>query len=284
MLENLFKPKVRSVPIKSTAESEDMEKCTEFLSYAGFDIPHHLINLTGSGADTFIVNAEGQLAELRDKIGIEPHYSVVEVGCGVGRSAIPLASVLTHGTYLGIDIIEESIVWDLANIAEKYPNFQFVHFDVKDDLHNPAGRMSTMDITIPVEDCSVDRVIFWSVFTHLFEVEISHYLRECRRVLKPNGRVWASCFVITPEVLAAARSTDLTQWALSFPNEPDASGCYINNLDVPRGAVGYAPEALTRIVSGAGLTMTRDFVKGMWSGYYNEPESGQDGIIMRKAK
>ncbi|KQU79313.1 hypothetical protein ASD00_36260 [Ensifer sp. Root31] len=281
MLAKLFKWRHRPTIVKATPDQpESVVEVTDHLHYSGFKIPFDLINMTGSGPDAFIANAEGQLAELRDKIGVEPDHTFVEIGCGVGRSAIPLTTALPKGRYLGIDIIERSIAWNKANISNIFPNFRFVRFDVKDDLHNPTGTMSTLDIKIPMDDNSVDRVIFWSVFTHLFDDEISHYLRECRRILKPGGKVWASCFVLTPEVLESARSSDLTQWSLTFQNEPDARGCFINNLDVPRGAVGYTPQALHKLISATGLTLTRPFVKGAWSGYHSDPESGQDGMIL----
>jgi SAM-dependent methyltransferase len=248
------------------------------LSYAGFDIPEELINLTGAGADVFIANAEGQLREVRNKVGYEPDHNIVEIGCGVGRFAIPLADHV--GNYLGVDIIQPSIDWATNNITRQRPNFRFVHYDVKDDLHNPSGTMTTKDIRLPVADGTVDRVILWSVFTHLFRPEIEHYLREFRRILKPDGKVWASCFVITPEVLEAAQRTNLTQWDLRFENPPDKDGCYINNLAVPRGAVGYSPAALIAMAESNGLMLAREFYKGQWSGHYSVPESGQDGMVL----
>jgi ubiquinone/menaquinone biosynthesis C-methylase UbiE len=45
----------------------------------------------------------------------------------------------------------------------------------------------SLDFTLPVPDKSVDRIALGSVFTHLFEREIVHYMREIGRVLKPNG-------------------------------------------------------------------------------------------------
>lgn len=254
-----------------------------FLSYEGFSIPSYLISLTGAGPERFIAHAEGQLAEVQGRLGLDHDHVVVEIGCGVGRSAIPLTRVLTAGKYLGVDIIEPSIQWAQKNISARYPNFSFVHFDIADGFHNPNGAISTTDVRLPVDDETVDRIILWSVFTHLFQEEIVHYLKEFRRILKPNGKVWASCFVLTPQVLDMVRAEARTEFFLSFLNPPDDFGCYVHNVHIPRGAVGYTPDALTSMVEEAGLRLLTPFVKGAWSGFYESPESGQDGMILGRA-
>lgn len=254
---------------------------TETVSFDGYAIPSDLIALTGGTAETFGQHAEGQLAEMHSKIGLEPGHAVLEIGCGVGRSSIPLTRVLTRGRYLGIDIIKPSIDWASSNISKRNPNFQFEHFDVRDDLHNPDGTIEPTNVKIPAPDACFDRIIAWSVFTHLYAEEIENYLREFHRVLKPNGRIWATCFVITPAVLRSAQRTNGTSWDLRFENEP-RNGCYINIKSVPRGAIGYSPERLQEMVEKAGLRFVKPFVGGHWSGYYAVPESGQDGMILTR--
>jgi hypothetical protein len=72
-------------------------------------------------------------------------------------------------------------------------------------------------------------------------------------------------------------------WDLRFENPPDQNGCYINKLEVPRGAVGYTPEAYLNIIEKTGLRLTRPFAKGLWSGFHEFPESGQDGMVLALA-
>jgi SAM-dependent methyltransferase len=176
----------------------------KLFDYAGYQIPVDLVNITGAGPDSFDDISQGHMAYLRQHVGIAPGDSVLEVGCGIGRDAIPLTGILSPdlgGRYVGIDIIGRSIAWCASNITPKHPNFTFVHFDVKDQLHNPGGSQGMQTVRLPLQDSSVDTVILWSVFTHMFEADIVHYLREFRRVLRPKGRVFFSCFIVDAAIL-----------------------------------------------------------------------------------
>lgn len=247
-----------------------------------FDVPVPLINMTGGGTDTFEAISEAHINNLRRFIGIEPDNSFLEIGCGIGRDAIPLTKILSQsGKYLGIDIIRPSIDFCTNNIAVRYSNFRFEHFDVKDQLHNPTGTAAMTDYRLPLPDGSVDKVIAWSVFTHMWEKDIRHYLQEFLRVLRPDGAVWATCYVLTPEIVAKARETNLTKWGFKFEHKID-DGCYINDPAFPLGSIGYTPIALRAMVRDSGLRMTRDFVRGSWSGFYLDPEDGQDALVLTR--
>jgi ubiquinone/menaquinone biosynthesis C-methylase UbiE len=161
----------------------------------GYDIPIRLMNLTGGGQETFEPMCEFHMAALKEHTPIEPDHSVLEIGCGIGRDAIPLTNVLgANGSYVGIDIVKDSIEWCRDNITLKHPSFKFVHFDIGDQLHNPGGTMRTTGTKLPVPDASIDRIILWSVFTHMRKTDIAHYLREFTRVLKPAGTVFVTWF------------------------------------------------------------------------------------------
>lgn len=114
----------------------------------------------------------GQLEyRLLRQYGLEPHHSVVDVGCGSGRLAAQLKGYL-QSDYLGIDIVP-----DLLKYAEalcKRPDWQFRKVD---------------GLTIPAADGSADFVVFFSVVTHLTQEHSYRYLAEARRVLKPHGKI-----------------------------------------------------------------------------------------------
>jgi ubiquinone/menaquinone biosynthesis C-methylase UbiE len=71
-------------------------------------------------------------------------------------------------------------------------------------------------VRLPISDKSVDRIILWSVFTHMFRADISHYLKEFSRVLRPGGFVFATCFIVDDDVIASAQKTNLTPYGLRF--------------------------------------------------------------------
>ncbi len=245
-----------------------------------FDIPVDLLNKTGGGIDTFEVISQMHMNLLEKFIGIDKDHSLLEIGCGIGRDAIPLTKLLSKdGKYVGIDIIKPSVDFCSNNITKLYPNFNFVHFDVKDQLHNPDGLSSMNEFRLPMEDKSVDRIFAWSVFTHMYDGDILYYLKEFKRVLRDNGKVYTTCFIITDDILKKARETNLTIFDLRFEHKLD-DGSFINNKDFPLGAIGYSPVRWRNIINDSGLELKRNFVQGVWCGYHEFPEDGQDGLVL----
>ena len=194
----------------------------EFFEFKGFRIPVHLITLTGAGPESLDWIGRHHI-ELYDKfIGLRPDMTLLEIGYGVGRDALQLFDLLNEdGRYIGIDVTRDSIVWCQDNITPKHPNFSFHHFDAENELYNPHGGKTSMDFALPVPDGSVDRIFLASVFTHLFEAEVLHYMRECARVLKPDGQVYATFFLRTPEALEAARTSGTTSWDAEIRRSPE---------------------------------------------------------------
>lgn len=252
-------------------------------SYMGFEIPIDLLNMTGGGVESFEGISKGHIEYLKEQVGINPSDNILEIGCGIGRDAIPLTQIINdNGAYLGVDIIGRSIAWCSNNITPKYPNFKFVHFDVEDQLHNPQGSKKQKNIPLPIDDNSVDRIILWSVVTHLFEEDTIHYFKEFARVLKPNGLVLVTCFVVNEYILEAARKVNLTQHNLRF-DHPYGDGCFINDANVPAGAVAYTYEKIAEIVSKGGLILDRPLLTGQWWGNQEGKGYGQDVLILRRS-
>lgn len=109
--------------------------------------------------------------EILRHYGLQPDSSVVDVGCGVGRTARALEGYLT-GPYLGTE--SNPTFLRSARRTVRSPNFTFSR---------------VRGLTIPAPDASVDIVCFFSVLTHLLHEQSYLYLREARRVLKPGGRI-----------------------------------------------------------------------------------------------
>ncbi len=109
--------------------------------------------------------------ELLIQCGLRPEHFLIDVGCGSGRLALPLASWLT-GRYLGIDIVPELVEYAARHVNR--PDWRF----------EPAA-----GFTIPAADGEADMVCFFSVLTHLLHEQSYLYLTESKRVLKPGGRI-----------------------------------------------------------------------------------------------
>jgi SAM-dependent methyltransferase len=110
-------------------------------------------------------------SSLLSSIGLTGTESVVDVGCGSGRLALPLSS-FPNLTYIGTDIVPELIQY--ARNLTRRPDW---HFELTDGTK------------IPCKDESVDFVCFFSVFTHITHEDSFKYLREAKRVLKRGGRI-----------------------------------------------------------------------------------------------
>jgi SAM-dependent methyltransferase len=109
--------------------------------------------------------------ELLIQHGLTPGDYLIDVGCGSGRLAKPLASYLT-GKYLGLDVVP-----DLVEYARQIVGRPDWRFEVGEGLK------------IPEADAQADVVCFFSVLTHLLHEDSYLYLQEARRVLKPGGKI-----------------------------------------------------------------------------------------------
>lgn len=227
----------------------------QVLSFGGFRLPLDLVRMTGGGPETFAAIAVAHFGHVQRLAGIESHHTVLEVGCGIGRDAIPLTRYLgPEGRYVGVDIIGPSIDWCRQAISGRHQNFTFIHVDVGDQLHNPGGRLTAQDVRFPLDDGSVDRILLHSVFTHMFEADIRHYLGEFRRLLASDGRVYASWFIADQPELDAASAVYPPDAPLRF-EVPWARDCRVGKRDAPAGAVSYTGTLMRRMVEDAGLRL-----------------------------
>jgi SAM-dependent methyltransferase len=252
----------------------------EAFLFRGFDIPIDLCLLTGGGPDSFAAISDQHMQNLNDACDLRPGLDVLEVGCGIGRDAIPLIDIIgPTGSYIGVDVIGSSISWCKANIEARHPNFHFVHHDIHDLLHNPHGTVALESVEMPESDRSVDLVILQSVFTHMLPAAVAHYLAEFSRIVRPGGFVYATFFMVNDEILATARATNLTPWDLRFEHEVEP-GVRINDPDHPTGAVAYELDVLAALVARAGLEFVAPIRLGAWSGHHQRPVDGQDTMVL----
>ena len=125
---------------------------------------------------------------------------VLDVGCGVGRMAVPLTSYLSQkGEYQGLDAVRKSIKWCQNHITSRFGNFHFQHIDVFNKAYNPKGKCLAKDIKFPYQDDYFDFVFLISVFTQMLSAGVENYMSEISRVLKPHSRCLISFFLFNNE-------------------------------------------------------------------------------------
>ena len=125
--------------------------------------------------------------------GLKPNHRVLDIGCGIGRMAVPLTSYLSpQGSYWGIEIVKEGIRWCGSHITPRYPNFRFMHADIYNKFYNPTGPLAASKYRVPFDDKSFDVVFLTSVFTHMLPDDLVHYLTRspecCDRVASSSPR------------------------------------------------------------------------------------------------
>ena len=183
--------------------------------------------------------------------GLRPDHSVLDVGCGVGRTARYLCEYLDDDArYEGFDIMEEMILWCRENITPRFPNFRFTHAPLYNSAYKPdAGLPSADRFVFPYPDATFDFAFAHSVFTHLPPSSTANYLRELHRVLKPGGTAYTTWFLFQGD-LASSPKTMVAEMTL------DPSGLFaVHNPDVPDNAVGYREDVVLAQCSEAGLAV-----------------------------
>ena len=193
---------------------------------------------------------------------LQPPESVLEIGCGPGRMALPLSTYLSDkGRYVGVDVVAKAVAWCRRNISRRHPNFAFHHADVLNQRYNPGGKFEARTYTFPFSDHSFDFILLTSVFTHLYPADTQHYLQDIARMLRPTGRVLATFFLLNPEQRALAEQG---QNHIDFRFE--RGGFRVRDDALPESAVAVEEQATRRMLEDAGLMIQEPIRFGSWSG------------------
>ena len=115
----------------------------------------------------------------------------------------------------------------------------------------------------------------------MYASQISHYLTECARVLRPGGRAYLTIFIYDDQILESADRNAVTPFDLKFTTEIEP-GCRINDPLQPLGAIAYTWDRVAPLIAKSGLTLMREPLNGAWSGFHQNPNDGQDVLLLEK--
>jgi SAM-dependent methyltransferase len=192
-----------------------------------------------------------QLEFFVELCGLSPADRVLDIGCGVGRIAMPLTGYLdASGGYDGFDVLPSMIEWCRSEISSRHPNFRFHVADVASSTTELAGGGDAAAYRFPFDDATFDFAYAGSLFTHLTPDATVNYLRETARTLKPGGRLVATFNMYNEVTERLVPGRRLTQY---WPND---YGTYrTKEKDAPESNVAYAESFIREAYAAAGLTI-----------------------------
>jgi SAM-dependent methyltransferase len=208
---------------------------------------------------------------------LQPGDRVLDVGCGIGRMAIPLTGYLSgEGEYWGFDIVKSGIEWCRKRISSKHNNFHFLHSDIYNKHYNPKGKIRAQDFRFPFEDQFFDFVFLTSVFTQMLTPDVENYLGEISRVLRVGGKCMITFFILNDESNHLVRSGKST---LDFRYE--LAGCVTANKKMPEDAIAYDENFVKSLFAKQGLELIQPIYYGSWCNRQSSL-TYQDLIIAKK--
>lgn len=209
--------------------------------------------------------------------GFQPSQRVLDVGCSMGRLAMPLMKYLDNkGSYEGLDIVRAAIDRCSNNITPKYPNFRFKIADIYNKNYNPYGKLTASEYKFPYQNGEFDFVCLFSVFTHMLPKDMENYFSEISRVLKPGGKCIISFFLLNDKYLDMERDDeDYTPFIYV------EKGFRTINKNTPEFAVAYEGDHVRTLYDNNGLKIIEPIKYGHWR-VNRSIIGGQDIVLASK--
>jgi ubiquinone/menaquinone biosynthesis C-methylase UbiE len=176
-------------------------------------------------------------------LAIEQHDTILDVGCGGGRTVHKLADIATEGKVYGIDFSEESVR------VSRRTNTRWIKLGRVEIRHGSVS-------CLPFSEHMFDLVT--AVETHFFWPDLVADLHEVLRVLKPGGKL-----IIIAEIYTGAKYDKVIQKLAGWFNLALMSGTEYREL-ISRA--GYA-----------GIQIFEHYDKGWICGIGEKPSEGAPG-------
>ena len=238
--------------------------------------PDHLRLGVGNPDGEFYRVGEDIVVRLRREAGLGPSSRVLDIGCGLGRVAYPLARELgPDGSYDGFDTNKEYIEWCENGLGLDPQRVRFHWFDIYNSVYNPAGTIDGENLVFPWPDGAFTLTVATSLFTHLSAKGTVNYVREMARTLERGGLAFASFFVLdheSREVIAQRETyphftTEIEHGRVADPNSPDV-------------AIAFDAEWLHQLFLSSGFAIEA-YRPGKWRDFGRD-ELYQDLVVARK--
>lgn len=237
---------------------------------------------TGSpaSAKNYIQQGNLQLVLLKEEIKLSPNDRILDIGCGVGRTAIALTTYLNKsGSYDGFDVVKKGIDWCNSGIGNDFTNFNFKYVPLFNDLYN-TSKNNALDFVFPYKDGSFTKIFTFSVFTHMILEEIQHYFIEIERVITDDGLCFSTFFLYDSD----DENYIATRPHFNFPLKGD-DGFRLMNEKVKSGNISIHKTKLDEMLKKANLKSIK-ILDGFWKDEVRDKSKReyQDIVIFKKNK
>ncbi len=267
--------KARSTTLHDTSKKnrEETQK-----SGKAIPLPPDQLRFMAETPEEFLSIGDRLVKELQDVAGLRDDSRILDIGSGYGRLAHAIMRCgCFQGQYTGLEILKLHSEWCRDQLGSLDPRFRFVHLDVRNDRYNPAGRFDAKEVAFPYADASFDVICLTSVFTHMYEEEVRHYLKEIGRLLAVGGRCYATFFLLTDESLRLIEDGKSTIAMKLLLNDH----CRYLNPEDPLHAIGYDEGWLQQLFESCGLN-TEKVAHGSWCGRKTD-NIYQDVLVISRA-
>lgn len=244
-------------------------------------VPPRRLHFVGHADSDFAATGDEFLGHFVEFGGLRASDRVLDVGCGIGRMARPLAGFLdagAGGAYDGFDVNPDGIAWCRAHYeAAGHPEFAFVVADIFNTRYNPAGTQAAAAFTFPYDDGTFDFALATSVFTHLVQDAAERYVAEAARTLKAGGTLFATWLLLDDGSRDAVRAG---RAALPFRVGSEGSETTaVIDPAVPEDAIAFDRAWLQDAYTRNGLTVTA-IHDGTWRGETDPPAPTYQDIVV----
>lgn len=225
---------------------------------------HPLNNVVGGGDPRIVGMASYYILK---RYGISSCKNLLDVGCGIGRV---LASFLENEQEieftLGVDMMSDAI--DFCKSAILDPRSEFVTVTDRNEHYNSFltetkdAELSWDKLTKKFEG-KFDRIISFSVFTHLYEEDFARLLKHIKKMLSNDGVFVFTCFNLNANSNARIKSG---KTLYKFPDgKYDKAGTFIGTASDPLAFIAFPEDMICEMVYSAGFDIVKKEYGG-WSG------------------
>lgn len=135
------------------------------------------------------------LEKMRVRLGLPSYRRVrlLDYGCGTRFTQAIIRGGIDIRSYTGVDVYAEMMEFLQANVHDR--RFHHVVDDAFHPLYRPDGVPLGPDSRLPLAEHSFDVISMFSVITHQYPHDSSAIFTLLRRYVRPDGRLFFSCFL-----------------------------------------------------------------------------------------